>query len=73
VGPEFQRTEIVEALSRLIRDDLVRVYVFSEDGKTLEEGSPRALPPGSYDDVYFGLTARGRVVHQSWEPEIGTA
>ena len=69
-GREFERAEIVEALSRMIRDDMVRVYVFAAGNKVLEEAPPRSLPPASYDDVYFGLTPRGRLVHQNWEPDI---
>jgi hypothetical protein len=67
-GRKFQRKDVVEALSRLIRNDMVQAYVLSEDGKSLEVLPPQTLPPGSYDDAYFGLRPHGRIAHQNWEP-----
>jgi hypothetical protein len=69
-GRTFTRAEIVEAVSRLIKRDLVRVLVYGSDGKSLTELSPEVLPPGDYGDVYFSLTERGRLVHSSWDPAV---
>jgi len=66
-GP-FERVEVVPALIRAIRDGLIRAAVPTADGKALEPLEHRALPTASLDDVWFELTARGRVVHASWEP-----
>lgn len=70
-GRPFQRGELVEALSRLADKDYVQVLVLAPDGKSLESLSPTALPPGSYQDAYFALTARGRLVHRNWDPRLG--
>ncbi len=64
----FTRAEVVPALYRCIRDGLVRAAVLTEDGKSLEPLEDRALPTRSVDDVWFQLTARGRIVHSSWDP-----
>jgi len=64
----FTRDEVVAALFRCIRDGLVRAAVLTADGKSLVSLEDRALPGCSVDDVWFELTARGRVVHASWEP-----
>jgi hypothetical protein len=64
----FERVEVVPALLRGIRDGLIRVAVPTSDGKALEPLEDRALPTGGLDDVWFELTAQGRVVHTSWEP-----
>ncbi len=71
-GREFIREEIVQALSRLIREDLVQVFVLAPGGKSLEEWPAKSLPPGDYGDVYFGLTSRGRLVHANWHPDVGS-
>lgn len=69
-GRHFERKEIVEALSRLVRTDMIQVYVLSEDGKALEALPPQQLPLSSYDDAYFGLRPRGRMTHSNWEPDV---
>lgn len=71
-GRRFEREEIVTALSRLVLKDAVRVLVLSGDGKYLTDWPRGALPPGSYGDVYFGMTERGRLLHSSWDPVLPT-
>lgn len=70
-GRPFQREELIAALSRLVTKDYVQVLLLAPDGKSLESFSSTALPPGSYQDVYFALTDRGRLVHRNWDPELG--
>lgn len=66
-GRPFSRPEVVAALSRLIKRDLVEVLTLTEDGKSLRELGSGILPPNTYDDVYFSMTAKGRLVHRSWD------
>jgi hypothetical protein len=66
----FVRQEILPALTRLIREDLVEACVLDQSGKWLIEAGPRTLPAGSWDDPWFRLTARGRIVHSTWDPEL---
>ena len=68
-GRPFTREEVVQALSRLITNDLVQAAVLTPDGKALENLVSGQLPPGDYDDVWFAMTPRGRLVHSTWEPE----
>lgn len=70
-GCPFQRGELVEALSRLVAKNYVQVLVLASDSKSLESLSSTALPPGSYQDAYFALTDRGRLVHRNWDPDLG--
>jgi len=60
--------EIVTALSRLIRKDFVRVIAVDSTSNTAHKFGQRVLPLGSYDNVYFEMTERGRVVHSNWNP-----
>lgn len=69
-GRSFNREEVVQALSRLIREGLVRVAVLTTDGEWLEELLERELPPVDYGDVWFSITPRGRLVHTNWHPEV---
>jgi hypothetical protein len=69
-GRNFSRQEVVQALSRLIREGLVRVAVLTTDGKWLEELKERELPPVDYGDVWFSITAHGQLFHQNWHPEV---
>lgn len=71
-GRHFRREEVVQALSRLIRADSVRVAVLTPDGKSLAEVQPRQIPPASYDDAWFSMTARGRLLHSNWNPGVPT-
>jgi hypothetical protein len=68
-GAEFRRSEVVEALSRLIAADLVRTYTLDEAGAALAELPATSLPPRTYDDAWYALTERGRMVHANWSPE----
>lgn len=68
-GRHFTREEIIPALSRLIKGGLVQVASLSVDGKSIESLPAGQLPPGDYDDVWFLMTSRGRLVHSNWDPE----
>lgn len=67
-GRQFDRAEIVQSLTRLIKADSVRVSVLTPDGKWLQELALRELPAGSFDDAWFALTPHGRIVHTNWQP-----
>ncbi len=68
-GRSFTRSDIVSALSRLIRRDFVQVFARDQEAKSIEKIARRTMPPANYDDVYFGMTERGRIVHSNWGPE----
>lgn len=70
-GRKFRREEIVEALCRLVVDDLVLAYVTLEK-PGLVTLPARTLPDGDFDDASFGLTEKGRLVHANWEPAPGS-
>jgi hypothetical protein len=67
-GGEFTRADVVTALSRLIREDLVRAMALDESSGALRELPRAAMPTSNYGDVYFAMTARGRMVHSGWDP-----
>ncbi len=67
-GREFKREEVVSALIRLINREAVEVQVLSDDGKHLSDWPRGSLPPESYEDVYFAMTERGRLLHSAWDP-----
>lgn len=67
-GRDFKRDDVVAALSRLIRHDFVNVLIPDEQSKSIREIARRAMPPGSYDEAYFGITERGRLAHSNWNP-----
>jgi hypothetical protein len=64
----FEREEVVPSLLRCIRDGLVRAAVLSANGKWLEPLEDGALPTAPLDEVWFELSAPGRLVHANWEP-----
>jgi hypothetical protein len=66
-GHPFERQEVVEALSRMIREDLVGVYALNQEN-VLEALQGRQLPPADFASFWFGITERGRLVHSNWEP-----
>lgn len=68
-GRHFKREEVVQSLSRLIQAESVLVSVLTPDGKWLQELPSGALPSASFDDAWFGITPRGRLIHTNWEPE----
>ena len=69
-GRTFSRQDVVEALSRLISKDLVRVLTPTAEVGTIEHAPPTTLPRETYDNVYFATTARGRLVHANWDPAL---
>jgi hypothetical protein len=70
-GHEFSRLDVVTALSRLVRDDMVRVLVPDDTGTALRELPATTMPSSDYDGAYFAITGRGRMIHAAWDPEIG--
>lgn len=66
-GKDFERPEVVTALSRLIRAGQVLVYVLDAQGKELIPAQEQTLPSSSYDDVWFGPSPAGRIRHQTWK------
>jgi hypothetical protein len=66
---EFTRDEVVAALSRMIRNGDVYVLASAPDGLSMYPLPIGVFPPGSYDDVYFGPTERGRLRHANWNPD----
>lgn len=71
-GGPIVRSAVLLALPRLVRDGLVQAYVYAAASPTLEELPVGALPDVPLEDCYFGLTARGRVVHANWAHTHGT-
>jgi hypothetical protein len=70
-GRRFRREEVVAALSRLVMRDCVTALILNPDGKSLQKLPARTPPPGGYDEAYFSMTERGRLLHRSWEPGLG--
>jgi hypothetical protein len=68
----FTRDEIVPGLARLIKEELILAYVLDQSGKALVQLGAKVLPDGIWDDAWFSLTPRGRVVHGNWNPELPT-
>ena len=72
-GGPIERTAVLLALPRLVREELVQVYVHAASAPELEELAVGQMPDVPLDDCYFGLTARGRLVHANWTPAGGTS
>lgn len=70
LGREFSRSDILAALSRLVRADMVRVLVRDESGTALRELPRSVMPSSDYDVTYFAVTGRGRMVHDAWDPDL---
>jgi hypothetical protein len=67
-GRKFAREEIVESIARLIAAEKLRAAVLSMDGRWLEELHAGQLPVGRFEDAWFAITPRGRLVHANWDP-----
>jgi hypothetical protein len=65
---KFSRAEIVLAITRLIRDRLVEAVALNSDGKSMSNIGEGVHPKGNLDDYWFGMTARGKIVHTGWNP-----
>lgn len=72
-GRRFERQEVIASLSRLVTADLARASALAPDGKSLVELAERQLPSGSYDDAWFAMTPRGRMLHANWNPDMSPA
>jgi len=65
-GGPIAAATLLTTLPRLVRDELVQVYVERADRPELEVLAVGRLPSMPLEACYFGLTARGQVVHGSW-------
>jgi hypothetical protein len=66
---EFSRVEVLTALKRLTRDELVSVLRYSADGATITNAPPTdSFAWEEVDDLYFAMSERGRMVHRAWDP-----
>ncbi len=71
-GASFAREEVVAALARLIREELVEACVWSDEHHALVDAGRTVLPEGDWTDVWFRMTKRGRILHTAWcEEEDG--
>ena len=70
-GRPISRADIVAALPRLVRDQLVQVYVPSATASEVEALPIGGLQAAPLDGCYFGMTAQGRIVHANWAPPTG--
>jgi hypothetical protein len=66
----FTREEVLPVLARLIGEDLVEACVPDGTEPGLRDAGPRVLPDGSWDEVWFRMTPRGRIVHSTWDPVL---
>ena len=69
-GSEFMRVDVVTALTRLVCDELVRAVELQKNDGSLTELPLGFIPASSYDDWYFAVTPRGRMVHDGWNPTL---
>jgi hypothetical protein len=58
------------AVQELVREGLIRAYICPPGEIHLEEADEGVFPEGNADEVYFGLTPRGRAIHAAWEPTL---
>lgn len=68
-GRNFSRSDVVTALTRLVREDFVQVFAHDPGAKAAVPLPRGEVPPGNFDNAYFGMTERGRLVHSNWDPE----
>jgi hypothetical protein len=64
----FRREAVVASLLRLIRDRSVEALTYTSSGKELADMGEGVIPQGNFDDYWFRLTPRGRMLHDAWEP-----
>ena len=69
-GGPFQRDQVLPSLMRSIRRGHIEALVYSEDGAHLEEAGEKVLPNGDFDEHWFKLTARGRMLLSAWTPSV---
>lgn len=62
------RQVVISSLLRLLRERSISAFCYSLSGKDLEELPPGVVPDGNFDDHWFGLTVRGRMLHSAWDP-----
>jgi hypothetical protein len=67
-GRPFTHDEVVTSLARMIKEDYVRAAILTPDAKWLEELVPRSLPPGDFEEAWFAIRPRGRMIHANWDP-----
>lgn len=68
-GKDFERPEVVLALSRLVKAGQVLAYGLDGQGKELIEANKQALASTTYDDFWFGPSPAGRIRHQTWKAQ----
>jgi hypothetical protein len=68
-GGEYAKEDVVPALLRLIRDDLVEACRYSGPERALVPIGRSVLPSGDLADFWFQITPRGTLVHSSWRPD----
>jgi hypothetical protein len=66
---------LLSALHRLTRDRLIEACTIVGTEPELAGVGEGVWPQGNVEDMWFRLTARGRMVHDAWvsDAEAGTA
>jgi len=60
------RSQLLASLRRLVQQSLVEAYrVPGERGKLVSAGQG-VWPPAKVEDIWFRITGRGKMVHDTW-------
>ncbi len=75
ISASGEGSTLLEALHRLTRDRLIEGCTIAGTKPELIGAGEGAWPQGSVEEMWFRLTARGRMVHSAWasDAEAGTA
>jgi hypothetical protein len=66
LGRDFEPADIALSLVRLIRDGSVEACYASDSGTELLGAGDRVGPPVPLTDLWYRMTARGRLRHTDW-------
>ena len=68
-GRHFTPQDVVPVLLREVRQDLLRVCLWSDFEGALVPAAEGVIPEEPVDRCWFMLTPRGRLLLESWSPE----
>jgi len=68
-GSAIRREDAVPALMRLIRDELAELYEYSDRDKSLVKLALKVQPSRQFEEYWFGITKRGKMIHDAWTPQ----
>ncbi len=63
---EASESNLIATLRRLVQERLIEAYTIPGEKPELVSAGQGVWPPASAEELWFQITARGKMIHETW-------